>query len=78
LAEVTNLSKSFLVAEAIERYLEVEAWPIKENKQSMTEADACNFVSLAEFTKIVKKYAGWVAYWGNQGFDCCPRLNRPR
>jgi RHH-type transcriptional regulator, rel operon repressor / antitoxin RelB len=58
LAEATKRSKSFLAAEAIERYLEVEAWQIKEIKQATKEADAGDFVSDAEFAKIVKKYAG--------------------
>jgi RHH-type transcriptional regulator, rel operon repressor / antitoxin RelB len=58
LAEATNRSKSFLAAEAIERYLEVEAWQINEIKQAIKEADAGDFVSDEEFTKLVKKYAG--------------------
>ena len=58
LAEATKRSKSFLAAEAIERYLEVEAWQIKEIKRAIKEADAGDFVSDAEFAKIVKKYAG--------------------
>jgi predicted transcriptional regulator len=58
LAEATKRSKSFLAAEAIERYLEVEAWQIKEIKQAIKEADAGDFVSDSEFAKIVKKYAG--------------------
>jgi len=58
LAEATRRSKSFLAAEAIERYLEVEAWQIKEIKQAIKEADAGDFVSDTEFAKIVKKYAG--------------------
>ena len=35
LAEATQRSKSYLAAEAIERYLEVEAWQIKEIKQAV-------------------------------------------
>ena len=58
LAEATKRSKSFLAAEAIERYLEVEAWQIKEIKQAIKEADAGDFVSDAEFAAVVKKYAG--------------------
>ena len=57
LAEATKRSKSFLAAEAIERYLEVEAWQIREIKQALKEADAGDFVSDAEFANIVKKYA---------------------
>jgi predicted transcriptional regulator len=58
LAQATKRSKSFLAAEAIERYLEVEAWQIKEIEQAIKEADAGYFVSDTEFAKIVKKYAG--------------------
>jgi RHH-type transcriptional regulator, rel operon repressor / antitoxin RelB len=57
LAEATKRSKSFLAAEAIERYLEVEAWQIREIKQALKEADAGDFVSDAELANIVKKYA---------------------
>ena len=51
-------STPFLAAEAIERYLELEAWQIKEIKQAIKEADADDFVSDAQFAKIVRKYAG--------------------
>jgi RHH-type transcriptional regulator, rel operon repressor / antitoxin RelB len=57
LAEATKRSKSFLAAEAIERYLEVEAWQIREIKQALKEADAGDFVSDAELADIVKKHA---------------------
>ena len=56
-AEATHRSKSFLAAEAIERYLEVEAWQIKEIKQALKEADAGDFVSDKELAKAMKKYA---------------------
>ena len=58
LSAATKHSKPFLAAEAIERYLEVEAWQIKEIKQAIKEADADDFVSDAQFAKIVRKYAG--------------------
>ena len=58
LAEATQRSKSYLAAEAIERYLEVEAWQIKEIKQAVKEADVGDFVSDDEFKEITKKYAG--------------------
>ena len=57
LAEATKRSKSFLAAEAIERYLDVEAWQIREIKQALKEADAGDFVSDAELADIVKKHA---------------------
>ena len=58
LAEATRRSKSFLAAEAIERYLESEDWQIKEIRQASKEADAGDFVSDADFARIVKRYAG--------------------
>jgi RHH-type transcriptional regulator, rel operon repressor / antitoxin RelB len=58
LAEATQRSKSYLAAEAIERYLEVEAWQIKEIKQAIKEANIGDFVSDDEFKEITKKYAG--------------------
>lgn len=57
LAEATHRSKSFLAAEAIDRYLEAEAWQIKEIKQALKEADAGDFVSDKELAKAMKKYA---------------------
>ena len=58
LSAATKHPKPFLAAEAIERYLELEAWQIKEIKQAIKEADADDFVSDAQFAKIVRKYAG--------------------
>ena len=58
IAEATQRSKSYLAAEAIERYLEVEAWQIKEIKQAVKEANIGDFVSDDEFKEITKKYAG--------------------
>lgn len=58
LAEATHRSKSFLAAEAIARYLEIEAWQIKEINLALQEADRGEFASKAEIAKVVKKYAG--------------------
>lgn len=57
LATATNRSKSFLAAEAIERYLELEAWQVKEIKQALKEADAAEFASDKDLAKAIKKYA---------------------
>ena len=57
LAEDTDRSESMLVVEAIERYLEVEDWRVKEIKQAIKEADAGDFVSEKELEKVKKKYA---------------------
>jgi predicted transcriptional regulator len=52
------ISKSFLASEAIERYLEVEAWQVNEIKAALKEADNQDFNSEKEFAKLVKKHAG--------------------
>jgi predicted transcriptional regulator len=57
LAEDTDRSESMLAVEAIERYLEVEDWQVKEIKQAIIEADAGDFVSEKELEKVKKKYA---------------------
>jgi predicted transcriptional regulator len=57
LAEDTDRSESMLAVEAIERYLEVEDWRVKEIKQAIIEADAGDYVSEKELEKVKKKYA---------------------
>ena len=57
LATATNRSKSFLAAEAIERYLELEARQVKQIKQALKEADAGEFASDKDLDKAIKKYA---------------------
>jgi RHH-type transcriptional regulator, rel operon repressor / antitoxin RelB len=58
LAEATHRSKSFLAAEAIDRYLEAEAWQINEISLALHEADQDDFASTADVASVVKKYAG--------------------
>ena len=58
LAESTHRSKSFLAAEAIDRYLEAEAWQIKEINLALQEADIGDFALDDDVAKLVKKYAG--------------------
>ncbi len=58
LSEATHRTKSFLAAEAIERYLEAESWQVKEIKLALKEADQGDFVTDKEFAKLVKKHAG--------------------
>ncbi len=56
LAAATNRSRSFLASEALERYLKLEAWQIKEIKQALKEADAGEFASDKDLAKAIKKY----------------------
>ena len=58
LANATHRTKSFLAAEAINRYLDIEAWQIAEIEQAIKEADAGDFASDAQVAKIAEKYAG--------------------
>lgn len=58
LASATHRSKSFLAAEAINRYLEIEAWQIAEIEQAMIEADRGDFASDEQVTALAAKYAG--------------------
>lgn len=58
LAEATHRSKSFLGSEAIQRYIDLEAWQIGEIQQAILEADANDFASDEEVDAVVRKHAG--------------------
>lgn len=58
LANVTHRSKSYLAGEAIQQYLDLEAWQIGEIQQALKEADANDFASDLEIDAVVGKYAG--------------------
>jgi predicted transcriptional regulator len=58
LAQATHRSKSFIAAEAINRYLELEAWQVAEIEQATIEADTGDFATDTEITNIMGKYAG--------------------
>lgn len=58
LANATKRSKSFLAAEAINRYLETEAWQIGEIEQALIEADQGDFANDAQVNALAFKYAG--------------------
>lgn len=57
LAAATHRSQSFLGSEAIRRYVDLESWQIAEIQQAVTEADAGDFASDAEFDAVIKKHA---------------------
>jgi predicted transcriptional regulator len=57
LADATHRSKSWLAGEAIQRYLDLEAWQIGEIKQALIEADAGDFATDEEMTAVKAKYA---------------------
>ena len=57
LASATHRSQSFLAAEAINRYLEIEAWQVSEIELALLEADAGDFASDAQVVLLATKYA---------------------
>jgi RHH-type rel operon transcriptional repressor/antitoxin RelB len=58
LADATHRSKSWLAGEAIQRYLDLEAWQIGQIRQALQEADAGDFASHEEMAALKTKYAG--------------------
>lgn len=56
LAEATARTKSFLAAEAIRTYLDLNDWQIKEIRAGLREADAGEFASDAEVEAVFTKW----------------------
>lgn len=56
LAEATQRSKSFLAAEAIREYVELNEWQIQETSAALAEADAGDFASDKEVEALAKKW----------------------
>ncbi|CAG1017792.1 hypothetical protein BURC_02487 [Burkholderiaceae bacterium] len=56
LAEATQRSKSFLAAEAIREYVELNEWQIHETRAALAEADAGDFASDKEVRALAKKW----------------------
>jgi len=51
LAQATGRTKAFLALDAIEKYLEVEAWQIRAIQQGIKDIDNNEFVSIDEIQK---------------------------
>ncbi len=56
LAKSTDRTKSWLVNQAIQDYLEREAWQVAEIEDALTEADSGDFVSE---TEMLNKFEAW-------------------
>ena len=56
LADSTNRSKSYLAAEAIRAYVEINEWQVAEIRAALKEADAGNFASEKDVTALAKKW----------------------
>lgn len=57
LADATHRSRSYLAAEAIREYIEVNAWQIQEIHAAVTEADAGDFAGDDDVKAIQGKWA---------------------
>ena len=56
LAESTHRSRSFLAAEAIQTFVEINEWQIGEIRTALDEADAGEFASDKEVTALARKW----------------------
>lgn len=57
LAKATGRSKSFLGIEALEAYLDVQAWQIEEILKGIEEAEDGDFASEAEVNAVFERWA---------------------
>jgi RHH-type transcriptional regulator, rel operon repressor / antitoxin RelB len=55
LARAMDRTKSYLAAEAIRTYVDLNEWQIGEIKTALSEADAGEFASDAEVRAVVKR-----------------------
>ena len=58
LAEATQRSKSFLAAEALRDFIELNEWQIQEITEAIKEADNGEFASDKEVNKVFAKWSG--------------------
>ncbi len=56
LAEATQRSKSFLAAEAIREFVEINEWQLQEIRAAIGEADARDFATDKDVQKLAKKW----------------------
>lgn len=56
LSVTTHRSKSFLAAEAVREFIEVNEWQIEEVQTAVNEADAGDFASDQEISAVFNKW----------------------
>jgi predicted transcriptional regulator len=56
LSRATSRSRSFVAAEAIREYVELNNWQIDETKKALEEADRGDFASETDVTRTLKKW----------------------
>jgi RHH-type rel operon transcriptional repressor/antitoxin RelB len=57
LAKAMDRTKSYVAAEAIRAYVELNEWQITEIKAALKEADAGDFASEKEVQAVMKKWS---------------------
>ena len=57
LSKTTHRSKSFLAAEAVREFIELNEWQIQELKAAIKEADANDFASDQEVDAVFNKWS---------------------
>ena len=63
LARAMDRSKSYLAAEAIRAYVDLNEWQIAEIKAALNEADAGDFASDTEVGRVMKKWRRGAVKW---------------
>jgi RHH-type rel operon transcriptional repressor/antitoxin RelB len=56
LSKATHRSKSFLAAEAVREFIELNEWQIQELKDAIKEADVNDFASDQEVDEVFNKW----------------------
>ena len=56
LAEASERSRSFLIAEAVREYVALNQWQIEETKKAIEEADRGDFATDREVQQTFKKW----------------------
>ncbi|MEN6441722.1 MAG: ribbon-helix-helix domain-containing protein [Syntrophobacter sp.] len=56
LARATGRKKGFLIAQALEEYLETQGWQIEETRKAIQEADAGDFATDEEMREFRAKW----------------------
>jgi len=56
LAQVTHRSKSFLAAEAIRDFIDINQWQLQEINEAIKEADVGDFASDKQVKKTLSKW----------------------
>jgi len=56
LSRATSRSRSFVAAEAIREYVELNTWQIEETKKALDEAECGDFASDGDVQRTLKKW----------------------